>query len=418
MAGCYNFLRLATAAGPLPDEAKRRLDPVQRRLFLMAGTGAALAASPSEQMQIGLIGSGGRGRTVMRRFTRHADVTIAGVCDVYEPNLEQGLSDAGGGSRAYRNYQQLLDNKEIDAVIIASPEHWHHRMLLDAIAAGKDVYIEKPLCHTPEEGAEMVRAVRASDRIVQVGMQRRSYGLYRQGRNLRRRGILGAVRMVRTYWLNTGLAPRKREFEGPLDWEQWQGPAKTRVPKDPAIFFDWRTRADYAGGIVIDQGAHIFDSIHMIMDAGYPTAVNASAGKIHKPGADTPESVVVAAEYPEDFLAVFTINYAAMRYPGKEDQLNAYDGDLARMDLGREFLKVYPREDPLKPSIDENQPGGFSQATTDHVNNFIEAVRSRKQPSAPIEVGFQAALILQLGNLSLRHGKRIGWNPTKLTAEI
>ena len=270
MAGCYNFLRLATAAGHLPDEAKRRLEPVKRRLFLMAGTSAALAASPSEKMQIGLIGSGGRGRTVMRRFTRHADVTIAGVCDVYEPNLEQGLSDAGGGSRAYRNYQQLLANKEIDAVIIASPEHWHHRMLLDAIAAGKDVYIEKPLCHTPEEGAEMVRAVRASDRIVQVGMQRRSYGLYRQGRNLRRRGILGAVRMVRTYWLNTGLAPRKREFEGPLDWEQWQGPAKTRVPKDPAIFFDWRTRADYAGGIVIDQGAHIFDSIHMIIGRGLP----------------------------------------------------------------------------------------------------------------------------------------------------
>ena len=390
---------------------------MKRRVFLMAGA-AALAASPSEQLRVGLIGSGGRGRTVMRRCTRHADITIAGVCDVYEPNLERGLSDAGGGARAYRNYKQLLDNKQIDAVIIASPEHWHHRMLLAAIAAGKDVYIEKPLCHTPEEGAEMVRAVRGSDRIVQIGMQRRSYGLYQQGRNLRRRGVLGAVRMVRTYWLNTGLTPRNRKFEGPLDWEQWQGPATTRVPKDPSIFFDWRTRSAYAGGIVIDQGAHIFDAIHMIMDAGYPTAVNASAGRIHKPGADTPESVVVAAEYPEDFVAVFTINYAAMRYPGKNDQLNTYDGDLARMDLGREFLKLYPREEPLKPSIDDNQPGGFSQATTDHVNNFLEAVRSRKEPSAPIEVGFQAALILQLGNLSLKHGKRIGWNPAKLTAVI
>ncbi len=391
---------------------------MDRRLFLMASSNAALAASPADQMRVALIGSGGRGRSVMGRFRRHTDITIAGVCDVYEPNLERGLADAGGGARAYRNYAQLLDNKEIDVVIIASPEHWHHRMLLDAIAAGKDVYIEKPLCHTPEEGAEMVQAVRASDRIVQVGMQRRSHGLYHQARDLRRRGVLGAVRMVRTYWLNTGLTPPKRKFEGPLDWEQWQGPAKTRVPKDPAIFFDWRTRSDYAGGIVIDQGAHIFDSIHMIMDAGYPTAVNASAGRVHKPGADTPESVVVAAEYPEDFVAVFTINYAAMRYTKGLDQLNAYDGDLARMDLGREFLKIYPGEDPLKPSLEENQPGGFSQATTDHVNNFIDAVRSRKQPSAPIEIGFQAALILQLGNLSLQHGKRIGWNPQKMTVEI
>ena len=384
----------------------------------MASSAAALSASPADQIQVGLIGSGGRGRSLMRRFGRHSDIRLAAVCDVYEPNLEQGLSDAGGGAKAYRNYRQLLDNEEIDVVIIATPEHWHHRMLLDAIAAGKHVYIEKPLCHTPEEGAEMVRAVHNSDRIVQVGMQRRSYGLYHQGRDLRRRGVLGAVRVVRTYWLNNGLTPRGRKFEGPIDWEQWQGPARSRVPKDPAIFFDWRTRSDYAGGIVIDQGAHIFDSIHMIMDAGYPTAVNASAGRVHKPGADTPESVVVAAEYPQDFLAVFTINYAAMRYPGKEDQLNAYDGDLARMDLGREFLKVYPQEDPLNPVLEQSQPGGFSQATTDHVNSFVDAVRSGGTPTAPIEVGFQAALILQLGNLSLRQGKRIRWNQEKMAAEL
>ena len=382
---------------------------MNRRMFLMAGSGAALTAAPSERMVVGLIGSGGRGRTVMGRFLRHDDIKVSAVCDVYEANLEAGLSAAGPGTRAYRDYKELLANKEINVVIIATPEHWHHRMLLDAIAAGKDVYIEKPLCRTPEEGAEMVKAVQASDRIVQVGMQRRSYDLYQQARDVRRAGTLGTVRMVRTYWLNNSLALRDRTFEGTVDWEQWIGPGK-KTAKDPKLFFNWRHFADYAGGIVIDQGAHIFDSIHMIMDAGYPSAVNASACGGHIEGADRPESVVVTAEYPEDFLAVFTINYAAMRYPGELDQLNAYDGDAARMDVARERLQVYSKESPATASLDENDPGGFSGATTEHVNNFIASVRSRNAPSAPIEVGFQAALVLHLANLSLKHGKRIRWD--------
>ena len=390
---------------------------MKRRIFLMASSGVALAAGPSERIRVGLIGSGGRGRTLTRRFRRHDDVEIGAVCDIYEPNLEAGLSTAGPGTQAYRDYRKLLDNKEIDAVIIATPEHWHHRMLLDAIAAGKDVYIEKPLCRTPEEGVEMVKAVHASDRVVQVGMQRRSYSLYHQARDLRRSGKLGKVRMVRTYWLNNGLTLRERKFEGPIDWDQWIGPAE-RTAKSETLFFNWRHFADYSGGVVIDQGAHIFDSIHMIMDAGYPSAVNASACRGHMEGADRPESVVVTAEYPEDFLAVFTINYAAMRYPGKDDQLNAYDGDEGRMDVGREFLRVFPKDAPTQPSIDDNRPGGFGQATTDHVNSFLEAVRHRKTPSAPIEVGFQSALVLHLGNLSLQHGKRVRWDRDKMTAVV
>lgn len=256
---------------------------MNRRVFLMASSGAALAQSPQKRLVVGLIGSGGRGRTLAGRFRRDPDVQIGAVCDVYEPNLEAGLSAAGGGAKACRNYKDLLANKEIDAVIIATPEHWHHRMLLDALAAGKDVYIEKPLCHTPEEGVEMVRAAEDSGRIVQVGMQRRSYRLYHEARDLRRSGKLGTVRMVRSYWLNSGLQPRERPFEGPIDWEQWLGPAP-RTAKNPLIFFNWRDFSDYSGGIVIDQGAHIYDAIHMIMDAGYPEAVTASACRGHKPG--------------------------------------------------------------------------------------------------------------------------------------
>ncbi|MGA7410124.1 MAG: Gfo/Idh/MocA family oxidoreductase, partial [Bryobacteraceae bacterium] len=161
---------------------------MNRRTFL-AGAGAVTASSimpaapaPSDQINIGVIGAGGRGQVLMDRFAQDPSVRLTAVCDVYEPNLEAGLSVAKGKVRAYRHYQELLADKSISIVIIATPEHWHHRMLLDALAAGKDVYVEKPLCHTPEQGVELMDAVRKSDRIVQVGMQRRSYPLYIKAR--------------------------------------------------------------------------------------------------------------------------------------------------------------------------------------------------------------------------------------------
>jgi predicted dehydrogenase len=386
-----------------------------RRMFLMGSGGAALAQSPARRVSVALIGSGGNGRALLQRFRRESDVHIAGVCDVYEPNLEAGLSVAGPGSKAWRNYREVLDTKTVDVVVIATPEHWHHRMLLDALAAGKDVYIEKPLCHSIEEGVEMLNAAKRSRSVVQVGMQRRSSSLFLEGRDLKRAGKLGTIRMVRTFWLNNDLQPTTRQFEGPIDWQQWQGPA-TSVPKDPRRFFDWRNYSAYSSGVVMDQGAHIFDSIHMIMDAGPPVSVTASACRGHKPEVDMPESWVVVAEYAEDFMAVFTINYSAMRYPMPEDQLNCYDGDIARMDLGRDFLRVYEKTSTQKPAIDKTGMD-TGQAVTEHIHNFLECVRTRGTPRATVEVGFQAALVLLLANLSVKQGKRLRWNAKQQKVE-
>ena len=382
--------------------------PLNRRIFLAAGASAFAQTPPSDQLTIGLIGSGGRGQYILRLAMRDPGVRVGGVCDVYEPNLEKGLSLTGNRARAYRNYKALLDDKSIGIVIIATPEHWHHRMLLDALAAGKDVYVEKPLCQTPEQGVEMVDAARRSKSVVQVGTQRRSYDLFLKARKLIAEGALGPVRMVRSWWLNNQLQRSERKLEGPLDWDQWQGPAEKR-PLDPARFFHWRAYSEYSGGIMADQGAHVFDGIHMLMGAGYPLAVNASAGRVHVSGVDTPDGVVVASEYPEDFLAVFTINYAAMRYKGRNDQLNQLDGDLARLDIGRESFSLYRRGEEEKAAISETS-GGFDKATEAHVANFLECVRTRATPNAPVEKGFQGALIVQMANISLRRGRRVRWN--------
>ena len=382
---------------------------MDRRSFLVSLAAANASAQTPPRIRLGVIGSGGRGTLVMQTFQRDPGLDVKAICDVYEPNLESALSKAPG-SKAYRDYRKLLEDREIDAVLIATPEHWHHRQVLDAMAAGKDVYVEKPLCQTPEQGVELVRAEKESRQIVQVGMQRRSYDLYLEGSKIVAAGELGNIRMVRSWWLNNYLDTKPpAKLQGKLDWDQWQGPMPRRA-FDLDIFRNWRQHADYASGIVGDQGAHVFDGIHLLMHASYPLAVTAAAGKPHREGFDTPESMVVTAEYPEDFIGVFSINYAAMRYKGRNDQLNQLDGDKARMDIGREELKVFAQGSEDTPVMLKTSAKGFGFATDLHVQNFLDCVRTRKRPAAPMELGFQAALVVQLANLSLRHGRRMRWN--------
>ncbi len=176
-----------------------------RRNFLMsAGTAFAARAAASGQVVLGVIGTGGRGTFVMSVFQKNPAVLVGAVSDVYEPNLEKALSIASKSqaqpAKAYRNYKALLDDKSVSAVLIATPEHWHAQMVLDALAAGKDVYVEKPLCQTPEQGVALVDAEKRSKNIVQVGMQRRSYDLYQEGRK-----VVAAGRLLKT--LLYGTAP-------------------------------------------------------------------------------------------------------------------------------------------------------------------------------------------------------------------
>ncbi len=389
-----------------------------RRTFLVSGVSAlAWAAPPSDQIALGVIGSGGRGTAVMGVFQKDPALKVTAICDVYEPNLENAVSVAskapGTRPKVYRNYKELLADKDVHAVLIATPEHWHYQMVLDALDAGKDVYIEKPLCQKPEQGIALMEVERKTKQIIQVGMQRRSYDLYQDGRAIVARGTLGTVRMVRSWWLNNYLsgAPATK-LAGPLDWEQWEGPAVHR-PMDADRFRNWRFYSDYAGGIVADQGAHVFDGIHMLMASGFPSAVTAAANKPHKAGVDEPESVVVIAEYPEDFLGVFTVNYAAMQYKSRNDQLNQLDGDLARMDIGREDLKVFMKGAEEQPVMEKKSEKGFGWATDLHVQNFLECVRTRQTPTAPMKLAFQAALVVQIANLSLKSGRRMRWTGTK-----
>jgi predicted dehydrogenase len=386
---------------------------VSRRSFLAGSLASTTLAQNT--VRVGLIGAGGRGRYLASEF-KEIGAQVAAVCDVYEPNLQAGLKTASSGAQAYTDYRKLLEDKHLEAVIVATPDHWHARMTIDAVEAGKDVYVEKPMCHTIPEGYDVIRAVRRTRRVVQVGTQRRSFDLFLDAKNVIDSGQLGEVRLVTSYWLNHQASLSNRSLEGALDWKQWLGPAPQR-PLDPKLFFNWYYFWDFSGGLLVGQAAHIIDAIQWFMKSTEPLAVTCAGGRVNLPGAEVPETASLIVEYPENYLATFTIGYKAMRYNPANDQLIQYHGTKARFDVGREAYVLYPESQALdmKPSIEVRRPGSFASATRQHIRNFLECVRTRQDPTAPVEAGQSTNIVLVMAMESLRRGKRLVWDSATKT---
>ncbi len=380
---------------------------MQRRTFLCSA--GAFIQSP-DRIRAGVIGAGGRGRLLAAEF-REIGAEIPAVCDVYKPNLEAGLKAASTGARGYTDYRRLLEDPGLHAVIVATPDHWHARMVIDAVGAGKDVYVEKPLTHTIEEAFQVVEAVRRTKRIVQVGTQRRSAPLFQEAKSIIDSGRLGEVRLVNSWWLNHQKSLAQRQLEGELDWQRWLGPAPQR-PLDPMRFFNWYYYFDYSGGLLIGQAAHMVDVFHWFMKSSAPLAVTCSGGRVNLEGAEVTDTASILIEYPENYFAVFTLGYKAMRYHPRLDQLAQFHGSRARFDIGREHFMLYPEtsQPELTPERQESRPGSFGAATRDHIRNFLDCIRTRREPNAPVEAGLSAVIVLSMTLDSLRTGRRLRWN--------
>jgi predicted dehydrogenase len=383
---------------------------MKRRTFLLATAAAqSRILGAADRIRAGLIGAGGRGRYLTGQF-KEAGVEVGGVCDVYEPNLQAGLKEASTGAKPFRDYRRMLEDKTLDAVIVATPDHWHARMVIDAVEAGKDVYVEKPLAHKIDEGFRMIEAVRRTKRVVQVGTQRRSMELFIAARKIVEGRQLGDVRLVNSAWYNSTTALNNRKLAGDLDWKQWLGSAPGR-PVDEQRFFNWYWFWDYSGGLLIGQAAHVLDCIQWYMNSPVPVAVTCTAAKPGIAGAEVPETASISIEFP-DYLAVFTLGYRAMRYHTFNDQIQQYHGDKARLDLGRESYALWPEQQTrdIKPSAEQKAPGAFNFATLAHIRNFMECIASRKDPNAPVEAGQATNILLCMAMDSLRSGKRLRWN--------
>jgi predicted dehydrogenase len=385
---------------------------VSRRTFLGATAASyARVSGANDRVRCGTIGTGGRGWYLTGCF-KEFGAEVAAVCDVYEPRLAAGLKQASTGAKSYVDYRRLLEDKSLDAVIIATPDFWHSKMAVDAVEAGKDIYLEKPMARTIEDGARIVEAVRRTRRVAQVGTQRRSYGLYHEAKQIYGSGEIGDVRLVNSWWVNHQRALQAPVLKGKLDWDLFLGPVAPKIPLDASRYFNWLYFRDYAGGMLAGQGAHILDGIHMMTGSTYPVAVTAAGGRPNIPGAELTETASMSVEYPENYLLVFTIGYKAMRYNMFNDQMQQFHGDKARFDLGRESYAVWPQSSAIdmKASRERRDPGSFEAASGAHVRNFLECLRSRKEPNATVEMGQSAVIVLGMAMESLMSGRRMKWD--------
>ncbi len=390
----------------------------RRDLFRGASAGAlAMMASSysnvlgaSDRMRLGVIGCGGRGLSVMGIFQKNPAVTVSAVCDTYGVQVDQALKGAPG-ARGFSDYRKLLEMKELDAVLVATPDHWHAPVCLDAFAAGKDVYCEKPLTLKIEEGPEIVKAARIHNRICQVGMQQRSGPHYLQARDeYFRTGKLGKITLARTWWHGNSWHLRRapeslKTRPANLDWAQFLGPVKWR-DYDPQQFYNFRAYLDFGGGQVTDLFAHWIDVVHMFMDQDIPISAVAAGGIYqYKDGRTAPDTINVLLEYPGEWTATFE----ATLVPGIIGAAVEMCGTQGRLWIDRSRYEYYSTEKGAQPVIVKAD----GDQTIHHVNNFIECCRSRKLPNGDVLIGHRSAQAAHLGNIAYVEKRRIKFDPVR-----
>lgn len=400
---------------------------LSRRNFLKgsAAAGAAFFGSltprnalgvvgANDRIRVGLLGAGNRGQYIMSLFQRSLSAEIVAVCDVYELRREQARIKAGPDAKAHLEYREVLDRKDVDAVIIAPPDHWHKPMLVDAVRAGKDVYLEKPIMHSIEEGVEMVRAVEETKRVVQTGTQQRSWDHYILGKHIVESGKLGKITFVHTYWYQNYIASSKRKLEvdtAKLDWKKFLGGAP-----DQSFALEkfrwWRFFWDFGGGILTDLLTHWIDVIHWYMAQPAPKTAS-TTGELYQMPWQAPDTITAVYEYPGDFTVTFT---GALN-DSVDDGGIEFRGTEATLKVDRAHLAVYPEGVKWVPGTTVPEPEILARSehdgTIDHVNNFLDCVRSRKTPNASIQAGFEAARASWIGNIALKRGMKTVWDAGK-----
>lgn len=401
---------------------------IRQSALLATATGAAttfpawgtLAAQRQQKIRVGAIGINGMGWADLNALLKHPDVVCTALCDVDKNVLDKRtkeLADRGIQTKGYDNYRDLLANKDVDAVVIGTPDHWHCLIMVEACAAGKDVYVEKPLGNSIVECQAMVAAANKYNRVVQVGQWQRSQKHFRDAVAFVHSGKLGKIRLVKAWayqgWMKS--IPVKPDAPAPagVDYELWLGPAKRRPFNPNRFHFDFRWFWDYAGGLMTDWGVHMLDYALMGMKATTPKSIMAAGGKFAYPddAAETPDTLTTVYEF-DDFNIQWEHANGIDGGPYGRNHGVAFIGNKGTLVVDRGGWEVIPEGDrmeavPLQKKVDDG--------LTLHAANFIEAVKSRDKASlnAPIEAGAHIAIFSQMGNIAYRTGKKIYWDDAK-----
>ena len=385
-------------------------------LSALSALGATRVWGANDRVRVGLIGSGGRGRQDWGTFLKFPEVEPVAVCDVYAPFLAKGIAMTSDRAKPYQDFRRLLEQKDIDAVIVAVPDHWHALMTVAACEAGKDVYCEKPLSLTVTDGRHMVNAARKYNRVVQTGSQQRSGASYAAGVKLIQDGGIGEVHRIQCGMQRNifpGLKPTEMADGNTngFDYEMWLGPAPKR-PFDPfRCIYNFRWFWDYSGGQMTNWGAHHLDIARWITGADAATAVAGFGGRYAlTDGGETPDVQQVTYQFPK-IVVTWTVSEVAQGAKGVT--LDVY-GTKGMMTLTRGGYTVVP-ETKGKEKTPAMEALTMKEGDLDaqHARNFLDCIKSRKRPNADVEEGHKSATMCHLGNISTRLGRSLKWDAAK-----
>lgn len=376
----------------------------------MSAASYSRVAGAANRVRLGLIGCGGRGRSVMRAFQKNSTVDVTAVCDVYSSRVDRAQEQAPG-SQGFSDHRELLDQQNVDAVLVATPDHWHAGIVIDAARAGKDIYVEKPLTLHIEEGPKIVKEVRLHERVCQVGMQQRSGRHYQRAKEeYFDSGRIGKVTLARTWWHGNSahlrLAPDTLKTQpSNLDWARYLGPVKWRE-YDPQQYFNFRAYLDFGGGQITDLFTHWIDAVHMLLDEDDPISAVAAGGVYHyKDGRTAPDTISTLLEYRSEWTATFDATLA----PGKSGAGVEIIGTEGRLFIDRSKYEFHPPGRDAKPTVVEAE----GNLTVAHVNNFLDCVRTRKRPNGDVWVGHRSAQASHLGNIAYLQKRRLKFDPDR-----
>ncbi len=413
-----------------------------RRDFLQAGA-AALTTSiftgalrgANDKINAGFIGMGKMGRSNLQYAMRQENLVPVAVCDVFQRNLDWSVQLSKDQAKPYRDFRELLADKSIDVVCISTPDHWHAYMTVAACKAGKDVYVEKPICTVVDEGTKMVQAARKYNRVVQAGTMQRSAKHFQKAVEIVKNGDLGQITFVRTWNYGNEVQegygnPPDEPPPATLDWDMWQGPAPTRPynanrfgvdPKDH-YFSTFRWFWDYAGGMMTDWGVHWLDIVQMAFKEEMPTHITALGGKFWlKDNTETPDTLQVTYMYPSGFVATYERRAGNSQSMFGKGGGILFCGSKGTMFLDRSGYKIVPevkpREGPgeREPAMDEAEEKSVDSGNASHWANFLECVRTRQKPISDIEVCNRSTATCLLGNVALRSRLALDWDALKWT---
>jgi predicted dehydrogenase len=404
-------------------------DSITRRTFTAtAATTAAtlgLSATPSsarganDRIRLGMIGVGNRGGQLLDALLQHKDCAITAVCDVYEPYIARAKEKIAGNVAAYRDFRKLLEDNQLDGIVVATPDHWHAIQAIAACNAGKDVYVEKPLSITIVEGRKMVEAARRNQRVVQVGTHRRSSSLYAEAAKLIHDDKLGKVTVSRAYRLSNmypngiGKAPPSQPPSN-LDWDMWLGPRPDQQFQQTIAPYKFRWWDLYSSQMA-NWGVHYLDAIRWLTGEQAPATVSALGGKfVIDDDRTVPDTMEAAFEFSSGRLAIFG-QYEASGAPALkrgEIELRGTQGTMyidersfeIVPERGGQFQDTKPRMARLERSSSE------VDLTVLHARNFLDCMRSRKEPNADVEIGHRSTTMSLLANISLAVKQRLEWD--------